>query len=179
VTRIVLALCVALAAVAGCQRPIPGQRPGPDDPGRPTVGPTFQRFPADVARTVVFGVKLLNADGDPIPGRITIYVDVADIKGGRGAMAHKFPIDTTVDSGWEDMAQVGRDYRYEVVFVLRATAVGLSPGEQVECYLQDGDPPFGFWDRKRNRVPHDAKVPSAPRTVSCTFSLLPLEGAGS
>lgn len=168
---LLLALVVGLLA-SGCQRPTPGERPGPD---RPTVGPTFQRFGPDVARTVLLGVKLLNADGDPIPGRITIYADAVDTKGGRGVAASKFPINTEVNSGWEYQIQVARTYQLPVVFVLKATAIGLDPGEQVECYFQDGDPPFGIYDRKRNRVAHDAPNPHASRVVNCAFSLLPIQ----
>lgn len=168
---VIFFVIVALLSAAGCGRPIPGERPGDD---RPTVGPTFRRFPPDVARTIMIGAQLLNADGDPIPGRISVYADAIDSQGGRGVSAGRFPINTEVDSGWEYMAQVGRQYEYPVVFALKVTAVGLSHREQVRCYFQDGDPPFGYWDDQRNRA--IGTNPSAPRTVNCAFSLLPLSG---
>jgi hypothetical protein len=176
-TRILAAVAVVTLLVTGCQRPIPGERPGPDDrPPRPTIGPTFAFQPQN--RHFLIGVQLRNAEGVIMAGRIAIFADAVDSRGNRGTPAggdSSFPIETTVGSGWQFPFDIPPDYEFDVNITMEATAIGLEPGERVECWIvEDTGLTYVYYHQRQATAPpinpHQpldadcfAKVPGVPK----------------
>jgi hypothetical protein len=163
--RSILILIAVVMLLSGCKVP---RQPGDIGPAPPTPPPTFPHQPG--WHTVIFGAMLLNSDGDPIPGRISVYADAVDTTGAHGTSAGvHLPIDREVDSGWEFQVQVSPEHPHPVIFGLRVIAIGLDHREQVYCYLRDEL--YAYYDQNWNRA--TGTNPRAPRTVNCATTITP------
>lgn len=164
---VVFFVVVALL-LAGCGRPLPGERPGPD---RPTIGPTFPFQPQN--RHFLLGVVVRNTDGAIMAGRIAVTADAVDAKGGRGTPAggsSRFPMDATVDSGWMFPFDVPPNYPLDIHVVLTATVVGLEAGERVECSIvEDTGLNYVYFDEGFARAPR--QIPHQPLTAHCEATI--------
>lgn len=167
--RVLLLTLVAGLLAGGCQRPLPGERPGPD---HPTIGPTFPFQPQN--RHFIIGTLLRNADGAVMAGRIGIYADAVDSAGGRGRSPKGksyFPIETIVDSNWKFPFDIPFGYELDVNITMDATAFGLEPGERIESYIvEDTGLNYIYYDQKHSVAPR--VNPHQPLHADCFVKIV-------
>lgn len=158
--------------VLACQRPTPGDRPGPNDRERHvTVGPTFPGH-APGAKTIYLGVAIRHPDvAGVVRGRIGITMDALDtVTQFHGfAAGQPLPWEIEVDSGFEYPMDINPGYPNQVLFTITGIIVGRKAGERVECWIRDKD--YAYYDQDYTLV--NKRVPSAPARVHCSAFVNP------
>jgi hypothetical protein len=158
-------LITCLLALTGCAPQGRRPDPGTTQPTRPHGPPGIPGF-----RDIYLGVQVRSAEGVQ-QARISVLVDAFDDEGKRGTrFSTSLPYDTEVDSGWEYRLQIAPDFPHTVYVLIHGTAVGLKPGQYIECWIRDS---LGtYYDQEYTTV--SKQVPSGAITARCAASIPPL-----